>query len=148
MCTHSIRYEAHPAPLSRAAAPDGAIQKTQYGHVIVVDRISYRYTRTCVPKVLFLRRAQQGLQRSSSAIDAPIGRLPLRLFIFSFPFLFPMLPSRFKKCARGFPASKVLQDPRGINFRNVRPRVSRPLADPTRPVFPFVFRPTYFITAA
>lgn len=116
-----------------------AIQKTQYGHVIVVDRISYRYTRTSVPKVPFCN----GHNRGSGPRQRSMHRSASSCLFF-FSFLFPMLPTlAFQKVCAGFSGEqKGPAGPARDNFRNVRPRVSRPLADPTRPVFPFVFRRT------
>jgi hypothetical protein len=90
-----------------------------------------------VPKIPFLRRVAAALV-SNRCTDRPLASSSFYFFL-SFSFSNATHPSRFKKCAPGFLASKVLQDPRGINFRNVRPRVSRPLADPTRPVFSICF---------
>lgn len=83
----------------------------------------------------FLRRAQQGLQRSSSAIDAPIGRLPLRLFVFFLSLSFSNVTLAFQKVCAGFSGKQSPAGSARDNFRNVHtPACLSPTRrpDPTR----------------
>ena len=128
MCAHSIRYEAHPAPLSRTAAWGGAIQKTQYGHVIVVDRMQIHQKHVC-PKVPFCNEHSRGC---SGPCQRSMHRSAACLFVFFFfPFLFPMLPTlAFLKVCAGFSSEQRPAESARDNFRNVTPACLSPARRP------------------
>ena len=127
VCAHSIRYEAHPAPLSQTAAWGGAIQKTYSIWACYCCREDADTPEHVWLKVPFCNEHSRGC---SGPCQRSMHRSAACRFLF-FPFLFPMLPTlAFLKVCAGFSSEQRPAESARDNFRNVTPACLSPARRP------------------